>query len=113
MDIDILPLAQLITTQAPDAAAIAALFVAVLLLMASAFVSGSEIAFFSLTQSELDECSESESLSDKRILHLVNNPERLLATILIANDFVNVCIVMLDTLYREACEETEYLTFGR
>lgn len=95
MDIDILPLAQLITTQAPDAAAIAALFVAVLLLMASAFVSGSEIAFFSLTQSELDECSESESLSDKRILHLVNNPERLLATILIANDFVNVGIVML------------------
>ena len=95
MNIDILPITQLITTQSPDTAAVAALLVAILLLMVSAFVSGSEIAFFSLSQSELDKCSESESLSDKRILHLVNDPERLLATILIANDFVNVGIVML------------------
>lgn len=95
MDIDILPLTQLITTQAPDAAAIAALLVAILLLMVSAFVSGSEIAFFSLTQAELDKCAESDSVSDRRILHLVKDPERLLATILITNDFVNVGIVML------------------
>lgn len=95
MDIDILPLTQLITTQAPDAAAIAALLVAILLLMVSAFVSGSEIAFFSLTQAELDKCAERDSVSDRRILHLVKDPERLLATILITNDFVNVGIVML------------------
>ena len=95
MDIDILPLTQLITTQAPDAAAIAALLVAILLLIVSAFVSGSEIAFFSLTQAELDKCAESDSVSDRRILHLVKDPERLLATILITNDFVNVGIVML------------------
>lgn len=95
MDIDILPLTQLITTQAPDATAIAALLVAILLLMVSAFVSGSEIAFFSLTQAELDKCAESDSVSDRRILHLVKDPERLLATILITNDFVNVGIVML------------------
>lgn len=95
MDIDILPLTQLITTKAPDAAAIAALLVAILLLMVSAFVSGSEIAFFSLTQAELDKCAESDSVSDRRILHLVKDPERLLATILITNDFVNVGIVML------------------
>ncbi len=95
MDIDILPLTQLITTKAPDAAAIAALLVAILLLMVSAFVSGSEIAFFSLTQAELDKCAESDSVSDRRILHLLKDPERLLATILITNDFVNVGIVML------------------
>ena len=95
MDIDILPLTQLITTKAPDAAAIAALLVAILLLIVSAFVSGSEIAFFSLTQAELDKCAESDSVSDRRILHLVKDPERLLATILITNDFVNVGIVML------------------
>lgn len=95
MDIDIIPLLQLITTHTPDASAIAALLVAIVLLMVSAFVSGSEIAFFSLSQSELDKCAESDSISDKRIMHLVNDPERLLATILIANDFVNVGIVML------------------
>lgn len=95
MDIDILPLTQLITTQAPNATAIAALLIAILLLMVSAFVSGSEIAFFSLTQAELDKCAESDSVSDRRILHLVKDPERLLATILITNDFVNVGIVML------------------
>lgn len=95
MDIDIIPLLQLVTTHVPNAAAIAALLVAILLLMVSAFVSGSEIAFFSLTQSELDKCAESDSVSDGRILHLLKDPERLLATILIANDFVNVGIVML------------------
>ena len=95
MDIDIIPLLQLVTTHVPNATAIAALLVAILLLMVSAFVSGSEIAFFSLTQSELDKCAESDSVSDGRILHLLKDPERLLATILIANDFVNVGIVML------------------
>lgn len=84
-----------ITVQAPDASAIVAFVVALLLLMVSAFVSGSEISFFSLTQSQLDKCAEGEAASDKRILYLVSDPERLLATILIANDFVNVGIVML------------------
>lgn len=95
MDIDILPLLQLVTAQAPDAAALVAFAIAVSLLMVSAFVSGSEIAFFSLSQSELDKCAESDSGSDKRILQLIGNPERLLATILITNNLVNVGIVML------------------
>lgn len=72
-----------------------ALVVAVFLLLCSAFASGSELAFFSLTKSDLDELSESKSVKDKRILEMLGNPERLLATILIINDFVNVGIVML------------------
>lgn len=102
MDIDFLALLQCfgaalpgISVQAPDTTAIAAFVVALFLLMMSAFVSGSEISFFSLTQSQLDKCAESESATDKRILYLLSDPERLLATILIANDFVNVGIVML------------------
>lgn len=84
-----------ISVSAPSAEAVFALVVAVFLLMCSAFASGSEIAFFSLTRTELDELSESKSVKDKRILELIGNPERLLATILIINDFVNVGIVML------------------
>ena len=79
----------------PSASAIIAFVMAVFLLVCSAFASGSEIAFFSLTRTQLDELEESKSSSDKRILGLLENPEKLLATILIVNDFVNVGIVML------------------
>lgn len=79
----------------PSAGALVALFLAILFLMASAFASGSEMAFFSLSRSDLDMLSESKSAKDKRILALIGDPERLLATILIVNDFVNVGVVML------------------
>lgn len=84
-----------ITVKAPTTAAIVSLFIALLLLVASGFVSGSEIAFFSLSRTELDKCAESDSVSDRHIINLLKDPERLLATILITNDFVNVGIVML------------------
>lgn len=79
----------------PSPSAIVALVIALFMLAASAFASGSEIAFFSLTKTNLDELAESKSSRDKRLLALVSDPERLLATILIVNDFVNVGIVML------------------
>lgn len=72
---------------------ITALLVALLCLFLSGFVSGSEIAFFSLAPSHLNEVEESpSSASIKRLLAI---PERLLATILIANNVVNVTIVVL------------------
>ena len=79
----------------PGFGAIVALIIAILLLVVSGFISGSEIAFFSLSPAELAKCRESDSASDKRIIELVEQPDRLLATILITNDFVNVGIVML------------------
>lgn len=67
-----------------------------LLLLVSGFVSGSEIAFFSLTPLQRDELEEdSRQSSSQRILRLLSMPERLLATILIANNLVNVAIVVL------------------
>ncbi|MBR2301203.1 MAG: gliding motility-associated protein GldE [Bacteroidaceae bacterium] len=84
-----------ITLQLPSPAAVVALCVASLMLLVSAFVSGSEVAFFSLSSVDMNRCSESDSIVDKRILSLLKEPERLLATILITNDFVNVGIVML------------------
>lgn len=64
----------------------------------SALISGSEIAFFSITtrdRAELEE--ETDDKQSQRILLLLEKPKKLLATILIANNFINVAIVMFST----------------
>lgn len=66
-------------------------------LMLSAFVSGSEIAFFGLSAAEIDELSESENPKGKKAYDLVMHSERLLATILISNNLVNITMVVLLT----------------
>ena len=71
------------------------LVVLIILLFMSALVSGSEAAYFSLTPAILEKINNSNSARDKQIRKLLDNPERLLATILIANNFINVAIVML------------------
>ena len=68
---------------------------ACLLLVLSGFASGSEIAFFSLTPSDVNELEESRLDTDQRILDLRSDSERTLATILITNNLVNVTIIML------------------
>lgn len=70
-----------------------ALVVALCALMISGFVSGSEIAFFSLTPQQCDELDETPR--GQNVLAMIEKPERLLATILIANNLVNVTIVIL------------------
>ena len=86
---------QQITVSAPDVACIVALIAAAVLLMCSAFVSASEVAFFSLTPVDLSEIEEERHPSDPKIVRLRDDSERLLATILISNNLVNVAIVML------------------
>ena len=71
------------------------LIIILILFGLSALVSGSEVAYFSLSQDEIDECKESDSIPENRIAQLLTNPKRLLATILILNNFVNIAIVML------------------
>ena len=63
----------------------------------SAFVSGSEIAFFGLTPQELEELEESDNATDRRVVRLLSNSEKLLATILISNNLVNITMVVLLT----------------
>ena len=72
-------------------------FVLVLLLFCSAMISGSEVAFFSLTSKELSECQVNGSPTDHQLVALLKRPRRLLATILILNNLVNVGIVTLST----------------
>jgi len=65
-------------------------FIAILLLLIfSAFISGAEVAYFSLTPAEL------ESLENNDVQNLLKKPNELLATILIANNFINVGIVVI------------------
>ena len=63
----------------------------------SAMISGAEVAFFSLSVSNKKNLSESKNINNLRIIQLLENPKKLLATILIANNFINVAIVMLST----------------
>ena len=73
--------------------------VMVLLILMSALISGSEVAYFSLNHDDLEECKEDPSPANKAILTLVGDRRRLLATILIMNNLVNVAIVTLATFF--------------
>jgi gliding motility-associated protein GldE len=66
------------------------------LLLLSALLSGSEVAFFSLTPADRELMDDSEPRQQK-ILELLEEPDHLLATILISNNFVNVGIVIVST----------------
>jgi len=71
------------------------------LLILSALFSGSEVAFFSLTPSQISDLRAEQSDSSRRIIRLLEDPDRerasrlLLATVLIGNNLVNICIVIL------------------
>ena len=84
-----------VTLLTPSTGAIIAGLLACALLFVSGFASGSEIAFFSLSPSDLNELDEEKSEDDLHIKQLREDSERTLATILIANNLVNVTIIML------------------
>ncbi len=66
-----------------------------ILLIGSALVSGSEIAYFSLTPADLRSIAKENTPAGKRIGQLTEKPRKLLATILIGNNFINIAIVLL------------------
>ena len=85
-----------------------------ILLLSSALISGSEVAFFSFTPTNLNSLKNSDSKTSKAILKLLKNPERLLATILITNNFVNIGIIILSTFITSALinfENIQWLKF--
>jgi len=88
-----------ISVNTPETSSIIAIVAAGLLLLASGFASASEIAFFSLTPADLSELEDEKHPSDKKIHKLLADKERLLATILITNNFVNVAIIMLCNIF--------------
>lgn len=76
---------------------------ALLLLICSALVSGAEVAFFSLQLKSLEELYDTNNETEvKRVIHLLRKPKRLLATVLVANNFINIAIVLLFSLLSKA-----------
>ncbi len=68
-----------------------------LLLFLSSLISGSEVAYFSLTSYQVASIKNSTDPKEKRILALIRKPKKLLATILIMNNLVNVAIITIST----------------
>jgi putative hemolysin len=66
-----------------------------LLLICSALISGAEVALFSLTQKDLDDAKNTKSKSYDIIIELLKQPKKLLASILVANNFINIAIVIV------------------
>ncbi|WP_299394944.1 gliding motility-associated protein GldE [uncultured Gelidibacter sp.] len=66
-----------------------------ILLGCSALISGAEVAFFSLTRSDIDNGLEENATPFQTISKLLERPKKLLATILVANNFINIAIVIL------------------
>lgn len=86
------------------------IIVLILLLIGSALISGTEVAFFSLSQTQLDEqndITKGESL----VVKLLQNPKKLLATILITNNFINILIVLLFAALGEVIFEGKDFSF--
>ncbi len=92
---DLQQIGDLVTFQPLTFGVVMAFLLAVVLLLFSGFASGSEIAFFSLSPSDMAELDEEKTASDRNIKMLREDSERTLATILITNNFVNVTIIMV------------------
>ena len=72
-----------------------AFLVVIMLLLSSALISGSEVAYFSLSPNDVNKLREAKAPSAERVLSLKSKPKKLLATILISNNFINIGIVVL------------------
>ena len=77
------------------------LLVVFVLLFCSAFISGSEVALFSLSQKDLDDLQETDYNKGLQISKLLERPKKLLATILVANNFINIAIVIIFSSFSE------------
>ena len=66
-----------------------------LLLICSALISGAEVAFFSISSIKLNEAVENNKAKYTGVVELLENPKKLLATILISNNFINILIVLI------------------
>lgn len=88
-------------------------FILLVLLMSSALISGAEVAFFGLSLTELNQIEEEKTAKGKIVVNLLNKPKKLLATILVANNAINIGIVLLfnnigDTIF----SSVNYQWFG-
>ncbi len=67
----------------------------ILLIIASAFISGSEVAYFSLTPGDMEELQHLRNRRQSAVMKLLAKPDRLLSTILVTNNVINIAIIIL------------------
>jgi putative hemolysin len=79
----------------PNLQIIIGFIIFILLLAGSAFMSGSEVAYFSLRPEDIEKLRASKSKKAMIALRLYSNPEKLLSTVLVANNTINIAIVLL------------------
>ncbi len=84
-----------IVINSPDLKIIIGFLVIVILLMGSALMSATEVAFFSLRPEDIKNFKTQKDKKSKTILRLYDNPEKLLSTVLVANNTINIAIVLL------------------
>jgi putative hemolysin len=93
--------------------AIMGVLLMICLLFLSALISGSEVAFFSLTHNQVDDIRKFKKSQGNRMLALLEKPKRLLATILIANNVINIAIILLSTyVFHAFFDFSEHPIFG-
>lgn len=86
---------------------------AVLLLISSALISGAEVAFFSLTPADFEVDQAKRSVKENIVINLLDKPKKLLATILVANNMINIAVILLfDKLTDAAFENINTVFFG-
>jgi len=88
---------------------VVAIIILLLLLLASALISGTEVAFFSLSKTDIINISE-ETKDHNPVVELLQKPRKLLATILITNNFLNILIVLIFASLGEAFFKNQDLT---
>ena len=84
-----------ITVNPPDFKTTIGVFVLLILLFLSALMSGSEVAYFSLSPADINKLKSSRNKRSRAVLKLYNMPEKLLSTILVANNTLNIAVVIL------------------
>ncbi|MFM2225877.1 MAG: hypothetical protein RJA07_2079 [Bacteroidota bacterium] len=94
-----------------QSASIVYIFIILFLLLCSAMLAGSEVAFFSLTTKELTLLRKKYKQSAQQIIVILEQPRKLLATILVGNSFVNIGIVILTYAIIEPYGFAEWLKF--
>ena len=95
MDSFLVDFSSYISVNPIDINVVVAILLVILLLLLSGFASASEIAFFSLSPTDVESLDPDKSSSDKLIELLRDDSERTLATVLIINNLVNVAVIML------------------
>lgn len=93
---------QIVTFNGVDASVIFMIAAEVVLLFISGVISSSEVAFFSLSPADIRRFKRAESIAAENVLKLLEKPDMLLATILVANNLVNIGIVVLSTYIIDA-----------